>query len=299
MTGHAPGRLAALLLAVLVTFLWSTSWVLIKIGLAASLPPLSFAGLRYGLAVLCLAPFALGSASARAALRTAPRGTAGRLALLGLVYIAVAQGGQFAALALLPAATVSILLAMTPAVVALASAAARSEPPTGRQWTGIGVAASGAVLYFRPESLAVTSAAGLAAALVSLAANAAGSLLGRKVNRDTALAPLQVTFVSLAVGAVVLLSAGVATEGLPPADARAGAVVAWLAVVNTAVAFTLWNRTLKTLTAVESSVVNGLMLPQIAILAVVVLGEPLGVREVAGLALVGAGTLVVQLPPAR
>lgn len=299
MTGHAPGRLAALLLAVFVTFLWSTSWVLIKIGLAASLPPLSFAGLRYGLAVLCLAPFALGSASARAALRTAPRGTAGRLALLGLVYIAVAQGGQFAALALLPAATVSILLAMTPAVVALASAAARSEPPTGRQWTGIGVAASGAVLYFRPESLAVTSAAGLAAALVSLAANAAGSLLGRKVNRDTALAPLQVTFVSLAVGAVVLLSAGVATEGLPPADARAGAVVAWLAVVNTAVAFTLWNRTLKTLTAVESSVVNGLMLPQIAILAVVVLGEPLGVREVAGLALVGAGTLVVQLPPAR
>ncbi len=299
MTGHAPGRLAALLLAVFVTFLWSTSWVLIKIGLATSLPPLSFAGLRYGLAVLCLAPFALGSASARAALRTAPRGTAGRLALLGLVYIAVAQGGQFAALALLPAATVSILLAMTPAVVALASAAARSEPPTGRQWTGIGVAASGAVLYFRPESLAVTSAAGLAAALVSLAANAAGSLLGRKVNRDTALAPLQVTFVSLAVGAVVLLSAGVATEGLPPADARAGAVVAWLAVVNTAVAFTLWNRTLKTLTAVESSVVNGLMLPQIAILAVVVLGEPLGVREVAGLALVGAGTLVVQLPPAR
>jgi drug/metabolite transporter (DMT)-like permease len=299
MTGYASGRLAALLLAVFVTFLWSTSWVLIKVGLAASLPPLSFAGLRYGLAVLCLAPFALGSAAARAALRAAPRGTAGRLALLGLVYIAVAQGGQFAALALLPAATVSIFLAMTPAVVALASAAARSEPPTGRQWAGIGVAASGAVLYFRPESLAVTSAAGLAAALVSLAANAAGSLLGRKVNRETPLAPLLVTFVSLAVGAVVLLSAGVATEGLPPLDATAGAVVAWLAVVNTAVAFTLWNRTLKTLTAVESSVVNGLMLPQIAILAVVVLGEPLGLREVAGLALVGAGTLVVQLPPAR
>jgi drug/metabolite transporter (DMT)-like permease len=299
VTGRAPGRLAALLLAVFVTFLWSTSWVLIKVGLAASLPPLSFAGLRYGLAVLCLAPFALGTAAARAALRTAPPGTAGGLALLGLVYIAVAQGGQFAALALLPAATVSILLAMTPAVVALASASARSEPPTRRQWTGIAVAAAGAVLYFRPAALAVTSAAGLAAAVVSLAANAAGSLLGRKVNRETTLAPLQVTFVSLAAGSVVLLSAGVATEGLPSLDARAAAVVAWLAVVNTAFAFTLWNRTLKTLTAVESSVVNGLMLPQIAILAVLVLGEPLGVREVAGLVLVGVGTLVVQLPKAR
>lgn len=294
-----PGRASALLLAVFVTFLWSTSWVLIKVGLAASLPPLSFAGLRYGLAVLCLAPFALGTARARAALRATPRGTAGWLALLGLVYIAVAQGGQFAALALLPAATVSILLAMTPAVVALASAAARSEPPTPRQWTGIAVAAAGAVLYFRPEALAVTSGAGLAAALVSLAANAGGSLLGRKVNREAALAPLQVTFLSLAVGSVVLLSAGVAREGLPPLDLRSGAVVAWLAVVNTALAFTLWNRTLKTLTAVESSVVNGLMLPQIAILAVVVLGEALGAREIAGLVLVGAGTLVVQLPPAR
>lgn len=299
MTGHAPGRAAALLLAVFVTFLWSTSWVLIKVGLAASLPPLSFAGLRYGLAVLCLAPFALGTAAARAALRSAPRETAGRLALLGFVYIAVAQGGQFAALALLPAATVSILLATTPVVVALASAAARSEAPTGRQWAGIAVAASGAVLYFRPETLAVTSAAGLAAALVSLGANAAGSLLGRKVNREAALAPLHVTFVSLAVGSVVLLSAGVARDGLPTLDARSGAVVAWLAVVNTALAFTLWNRTLKTLTAVESSVVNGLMLPQIAILAVVVLGETLGLREVAGLVLVGVGTLVVQLPGAR
>lgn len=299
MTEHAPGRLSALLLAVFVTFLWSTSWVLIKVGLAASLPPLSFAGLRYGLAVLCLAPFALGTAAARAALRAAPRGTAGRLALLGLVYIAVAQGGQFAALALLPAATVSILLATTPAVVALASAVARSEAPTGRQWAGIAVAASGAVLYFRPETLVVTSAAGLGAALVSLGANAAGSLLGRKVNREAALVPLQVTFVSLAVGSAVLLSAGVARDGLPVLDARTGAVVAWLAVVNTALAFTLWNRTLKTLTAVESSVVNGLMLPQIAILAVVVLGERLGPREIAGLVLVGVGTLVVQLPRSR
>ena len=60
---HAPGRLSALLTAVFVTFLWSTSWVLIKVGLAASLPPLPFAGLRYGLAALCLAPFALGPAA--------------------------------------------------------------------------------------------------------------------------------------------------------------------------------------------------------------------------------------------
>lgn len=67
MSETAPGRLSALLTAVFVTFLWSSSWVLIKVGLAARLPPVSFAGLRYSLAVLCLAPFALGTARARAA----------------------------------------------------------------------------------------------------------------------------------------------------------------------------------------------------------------------------------------
>jgi len=34
--------------ALFVTFLWSSSWVLIKFGLE-EIPPLTFAGLRYGL----------------------------------------------------------------------------------------------------------------------------------------------------------------------------------------------------------------------------------------------------------
>ena len=48
----APSRLhlQAVLTALFVTFLWSTSWVLIKLGLRASLPTVTFAGLRYGLA---------------------------------------------------------------------------------------------------------------------------------------------------------------------------------------------------------------------------------------------------------
>ncbi|MCB9443696.1 MAG: DMT family transporter [Ardenticatenaceae bacterium] len=42
--------------ALLVTFLWSTSWVLIKLGLQ-DIPPVTFAGLRYFLAFLALIPF--------------------------------------------------------------------------------------------------------------------------------------------------------------------------------------------------------------------------------------------------
>ena len=54
MTNHTK----AIWQALLVTFLWSTSWVLIKFGLG-EIPPLLFAGLRYGLAALILLPWLL------------------------------------------------------------------------------------------------------------------------------------------------------------------------------------------------------------------------------------------------
>lgn len=283
-----------------MTFLWSTSWVLIKLGLAASLPPLPFAGLRYALAALCLAPFALLPRANRDRLRLLDARGWGALALLGLLFIAVAQGAQFAALALLPARTVGLVLNLTPVAVALGSAAAIGERVAPHQWAGTLVAAAGVAVTFLPDSFREVSAAGLAAALVSLAANAAASLLGRKVNRgEGALPPLLVTFTSISIGSAALLAAGVALEGLPAPGGRELLLIAWLAIVNTALAFTLWNRSLAVLTAVESSVLNGLMLPQIVLLAVLVLGESLSAKQVVGLTLVAAGTLLVQLPRPR
>ena len=100
---------------------------------------------------------------------------------------------------------------------------------------------------------------------------------------------------SMGVGAFLLLGTGIAVQGPPDLSLKAWAIVAWLAVVNTAFAFTLWNLTLRKLSAMESSLINNTMLIQIAILAWVFLGESLGVRQVAGLLLASLGTLVVQL----
>ncbi|MFA5552423.1 MAG: EamA family transporter, partial [Trueperaceae bacterium] len=52
-----PSHTRAVLQALLVTFLWSTSWVFIKVGLE-EIPALTFAGLRYALAFLLLLPLA-------------------------------------------------------------------------------------------------------------------------------------------------------------------------------------------------------------------------------------------------
>jgi drug/metabolite transporter (DMT)-like permease len=133
-------------------------------------------------------------------------------------------------------------------------------------------------------------------------ANALSSILGRDVNRSGRLEPLAVTTVTMGLGATVLLAAGITLQGLPRLGLRQWATIAWLAVVNTAWAFTLWNRTLRTLSAMESSILNNTMLFQIALLAWVFLDESLGGWQVAGIVLAGLGTLVVQLrrsDPAR
>ena len=83
----------AVLQALLVTVLWSTSWVLIKIGLKG-IPALTFAGLRYALAFLSLLPLALRSQQ-REALSSLSVAAWIRLVALGLLYYAVTQGTQF------------------------------------------------------------------------------------------------------------------------------------------------------------------------------------------------------------
>ena len=66
-------------------------------------------------------------------------------------------------------------------------------------------------------------------------------------------------------------------------------------MVNTSFTFVLWNRTLRTLTAVESNVITNAMLAEIAVLAWLFLGERLTFLDVMGLGLVIVGTVMVQL----
>jgi drug/metabolite transporter (DMT)-like permease len=287
----------AVVQALFVTFLWSTSWVLIKIGLE-DIPALPFAGLRYVLATLVLLPF-LFRGERLAALRALPPRAWRDLVALGLLLYALTQGAQFLALAHLPAATASLVLAFSPVLVAFGASAALRERVAIRAWIGIGVYLLGAFVYFSPAALPTGQVVGLAIAAVGLLANAAASVLGRSVNRAATVSPLLVTVVSMAVGSFVLLASGVAIQGLPTLSLRSWAIVAWLAVVNTAFAFTLWNATLRRLSALESSIINNTLLVQIALLAWLFLGESLAGRQIVGIALAALGTLVVQLRAPR
>jgi drug/metabolite transporter (DMT)-like permease len=288
-------HIKAVLQALFVTFLWSTSWVLVKIGLKASLPAITFAGLRYFIAFLCLIPFILINPTHREVLRTFSRATWGQLALLGIVFYTLTQGAQFVSLAFLPAATLSLLLNFSPIFVALSSGLLKDESPSIIQWGGIILSVVGAIVYFLPLKIPTGQVFGLTIALIGVLANSGSSLLGRRVNHQSGLAPILVTAISMGIGGLLLLIIGATTQGFGNLNLMQWLIIGWLAVVNTAVAFTLWNNTLKTLTAVESSIINSTMLPQIALLAWLFLDEPLNQRQILGIVLVGVGTLIVQL----
>jgi drug/metabolite transporter (DMT)-like permease len=283
----------AVLQALLVTFLWSTSWVFIKFGLA-DIPALTFAGLRYTVAFLCLLPLALRS-SHLTPLRHLSKWGWLRLIGLGLLFYTLTQGTAFLGLAYLPAITVSLLLSFTPVVVTLFGVILLAERPTLFQWGGIGLYLVGAMIYFYPASFPASQLFGLIVVLIGLLTNALSAILGRYINRAGDLSPLAVTVVSMGFGAAVLLVMGIIVQGLPPLSLLNWAIIGWLAVVNTAFAFTLWNHTLRILPAMESSLINNTMMIQIPILALLFLGEKITWQGGIGLVLAGIGILIVQL----
>ena len=212
-----------------------------------------------------------------------------------MCYYTLTQGACFIALDLLPAVTVNLLLSFSTIAVAALGIIWLRESPAVVQWLGIFLALGGAVLYFLPASFPENFLPGLAAAVVGVLANSFSSILGRDINRTGEISPLLVTGISMGIGSVLLLGTGLLVEGMPQIDLKSWGIILWLAVVNTAFAFTLWNNTLRTLTAVESSIINGTMMIWIPVLAVVFLDEHISLKEGIALVVVGVGTLIVQL----
>lgn len=288
-----PSRIKAILLALLVTFIWSTSWIFIKIGLE-EIPSLTFAGLRYTLAFIVLIPFALKKKEI-ATFKMLSLKEWRKLILLGVVYYALAQGGQFVALSYLPAITVSLILNMSVLMTTVLAIFMLREIPTWIQWAGVLLNITGIFIFFFPDGFQSGAIWGFLAAAVSLLANVVGGVLARNMNKDGKMRPIPLTVISMGTGALLMLVSSGIIQGIPEVSMKSWGIILLLAVVNTALTFTIWNYTMQTLTAVESTVINSTMLIQVSILSWVFLGERVDLQGVIGLALVALGTYVVQI----
>ena len=217
-----------------------------------------------------------------------------RLTLLGVLFYTTTQAGQYVALAHLPAVTVSLMLSLKAIVVVFLAILLLAEYPGWLQWVGIALFCLGLGIYFYPISFTHGDRIGLVFALVACLATSLGSILGRYINRKKLLSPVAVTVISMSIGSALMLVWGGISEGLPTLGWKECIMVIWMAVVNTASTFSLWNYTLQTLTAMESSIINNTMLVQIAILAWIFLGESIDLKLGLGLVFVNAGVILVQ-----
>ena len=289
MTSHWK----AVLQALFVVFIWGTSWVFVKIGLH-DIPPVTFAGLRYFLAFVALLGVSLATRS-RSEFRELGKVEWLRFIVLGILLYAGTQGAVFVALAYLPAVTVNLLWSFSNILITVLGVVLLSERPRLLQWAGVLLALIGATIFFYPVAIPQNQSIGFSIAILGVLANAAASILGRDINRTSRYSPLMVTVISMGVGSIVLLAVGSLLEERPLLDLQSWLIILWLALVNTAFTFTLWNHTMRTLTAMESSIINSTMLIWVTIFAVIFLHETITVKQLVGLVGTGLGTVIVQL----
>jgi len=271
-------------------FLWGTTGVVVQLVRASTgLSPVSIGFCRLAIAALALLFFlARRLRPVVSALRAQP----GLLALIGaglgayqaLYFLAVAWGG-------VAMATV-VSLGLAPVLIAGGEAARSRRMPARATLLSVTTAVLGLALITgfeaTPTEAAPRPLVGLLAAVGSGIGYAGSTVLSRRVSRQTQ--PLVLTTVSTAIGALALLPlALLGGDFVLPATPAAAAMLAYLGVAATAVAYGLFYAGLRS-TAAGVAVVLTLLEPlTAALLAVVVLGERLTVPiTVGGLLLLGA-----------
>jgi drug/metabolite transporter (DMT)-like permease len=283
-------RVMALMEACVVTFLWSSSYILVKMGLT-QLAPLTLVSLRYFVASVLLIPLAVVRGDGPL---LKERGTVWKIAVLGVSGYTMAQGLQCLGLFYLPAVSVTFILNFTPLIVLVLGGVFLREYPTRIQVAGMALVLGGACLFFQ-DPFVESSPLGVAITLLSGFGWATYLVLSRRSVVTIRRSLVGVTAFSMAFGTAWLGIGAYLVEGAPVVSPASWGIILWLGVINTALAFVLWNHALQRLEAFEIAILQNTMLVQIAFLAWVFLGEPLTSMKGLSMLLVFVGVLLVQL----
>ncbi len=217
-----------------------------------------------------------------------------RIWFLGLTGYAIAQGLQCLGLFYLPAVSVTFILNFTPVMVLVLGVFTLGERPTKTQLGGMALILFGAYLFFN-DPLSGTSILGVVITLISGLGWASYIVYGRRTFVREEFDLLSLTAFSMGSGTLIMTVVAFTFEGFSSIPPSGWGIIAWLGIVNTALAFFLWNHALRRLEAFEISILQNTMLIQITILSWLFLGEMLTLLKVLPLAMVFIGVLIVQL----
>ncbi|KQY24622.1 hypothetical protein ASD16_03645 [Cellulomonas sp. Root485] len=263
---------------------------------AAGLPPLTVAAYRLlgGGGVLLLALAAAGAL--RGLARTRP---VVLLVVETAVLAAVYQAAYFAAVQRAGVAVATLVaLGAAPLLVAVGTAVAARRLPSPHTLVALGLALGGLVLLVGPSDAAGPGTAG-GALLALVAAAAFATMTGLNRRSVPGLGPLPLTATSFTLGGILLLPvAAVAGPGLPgldlPSDAQGWVLLAYLAVVPTAAAYSAYFTGLRHVPATTAALL-ALLEPLTATVGAVVLrDERLGLAGVIGAVLLAAAVVVLR-----
>jgi drug/metabolite transporter (DMT)-like permease len=282
-------KLIALVVSLLVTIIWSSTFVIVKFGLE-TLGPLTIAGLRYFIGALVLAPFLFFQNNQRSVIS---KDLWFRLTLIGISSYTIGNGALFWGLKYIPATTGSLLMSAIPLLVLAGGIIFLQEIPSIIQVFGVILTLIGSGIFFS-SGLEAGEVRGLSIVLIGLIGFASFSLLGRDIARKRSLDTLTLTTVPLAIGGLTTIVLALLIEGFPNFTPRGILVVAWLAVVNTAIGYWLYNHALRDLTALEMNMVMNLTPIFTGLLSWVLLGEKLVFIQVIGMVVMIVGVILVQ-----
>ena len=268
--------------------------MLIKWGLE-EIPPILYSGFSYFFGSLFLLTIVLISKEKRDSVKLLNRKKFFLILVYGFLFITLTQGSMFLSLSYIQAINVSLLLNLTIVIVLVLSYFLLNEKITIVELGLVLIAIVGVFLYFDDKLHFHNEFFGLLIALMALIGNAFSTVLGRYINRSKSVEVISLTAISMLFGSIFLIFFGFITEQLPPITPLMLLYVGWLSIVNTALAFTIWNKTMQTLRAVDSSLINNLMFPQIIILSYIFLSERPNLVDWFGIVLVMISILLIQL----
>jgi drug/metabolite transporter (DMT)-like permease len=293
-SNKAPSVLLTHALMALLCVVWSSTWLVIKVGLT-DVPPFTGAALRFAIAGIVMAALVavLGSREG------GERPPAIAVWSHGLCQFALNYGLVYVAETMIPSGLVAVLWSVFPLFVGLGGHfVLRIEVLSPRKWLGIAIAFCGVATLFVTDFAAIDARAVQMGLLVLLAplgvsfstlvikqrASGASSLV---LNRDAML-----------IGTVVLAAIALATESPSELRMTPAAIfsVLYLALVGSVLTFGVYLWLLRYVPAYKMSLVSFVVPPIALLLGALFGGESLTAHTLLGAAIVllGVGLVIVQ-----
>jgi len=290
---RAPGPLRTVLLMAMLSLIWGTSWLVIKIGLQ-DIPPFTGAALRFLIAGTCM----IGVAHLLSAREGGGRPALSVVIAHGTCQFALNYGLVYVCQTVIPSGMVAVIWAVFPLFIALGEHfVVGTQRLSGRKWLGIVVSFSGIAALFATDlrdvdARAVPMGLLLLLAPFSVAASTlyfkhkAGHVSSLLLNRD-----------AMWLGAAMLGACAFVLE--QPLEvvwtARAVMSLLYLSLMASVLTFGVYFWLLRYVPAYRMSMIS-FITPLVALLiGAFIGGEPIGPRTVFGALLVLGGVgLTVQ-----